>query len=296
MRSGALTPALSHGERENTGAISLIFHPEKGTFSPSFQRGHASIMPIIQSVERALQILDLFNEQATELKITDISKLMGLSKSTLHSLLKTLQLHGYIDQNPENGKYRLGMKLVERGHFVVGSIDIRQKAKGWLTELSQRTGQTTHLGILDGREGVYIEKIEGKLAAIAYSRIGRRLPVHATAIGKVLIAWLGEAELNTLLEGYQYTTYTPSTLASREALMAALAQTREQGYALDSEENEQGVRCVAVPVWNHESRVIAALSLSTLTSRVDDAELANFREELQQAGLALSRALGYAGS
>ena len=108
-------------------------------------------MPIIQSVERALQILDLFNEQATELKITDISKLMGLSKSTLHSLLKTLQLHGYIDQNPENGKYRLGMKLVERGHFVVGSIDIRQKAKGWLTELSLRTGQTTHLGILDGR-------------------------------------------------------------------------------------------------------------------------------------------------
>ena len=253
-------------------------------------------MPIIQSVERALQILDLFNEQATELKITDISKLMGLSKSTLHSLLKTLQLHGYIDQNPENGKYRLGMKLVERGHFVVGSIDIRQKAKGWLTELSQRTGQTTHLGILDGREGVYIEKIEGKLAAIAYSRIGRRLPVHATAIGKVLIAWLGEAELNALLEGYQYTTYTPSTLASREALMTALTQTREQGYALDSEENEQGVRCVAVPVWNHESRVIAALSLSTLTSRVDDAELANFREELQQAGLELSRALGYAGS
>ena len=236
-------------------------------------------MPIIQSVERALQILDLFNEQATELKITDISKLMGLSKSTLHSLLKTLQLHGYIDQNPENGKYRLGMKLVERGHFVVGSIDIRQKAKGWLTELSRRTGQTTHLGILDGREGVYIEKIEGKLAAIAYSRIGRRLPVHATAIGKVLIAWLGEAELNALLEGYQYTTFTP--------------QTREQGYALDSEENEQGVRCVAVPVWNHESRVIAALSLSTLTSRVDDAELANFREQLQQAGLALSRALGY---
>ena len=221
-------------------------------------------MPIIQSVERALQILDLFNEQATELKITDISKLMGLSKSTLHSLLKTLQLHGYIDQNPENGKYRLGMKLVERGHFVVGSMDIRQKAKGWLTELSRRTGQTTHLGILD-----------------------------ATAIGKVLIAWLGEPELNALLEGYQYTTFTPSTLASREALMSALAQTREQGYALDSEENEQGVRCVAVPVWNHESRVIAALSLSTLTSRVDDAELADFREQLQQAGLQLSRALGY---
>ncbi len=183
-------------------------------------------MPIIQSVERALQILDLFNEQATELKITDISKLMGLSKSTLHSLLKTLQLHGYIDQNPENGKYRLGMKLVERGHFVVGSIDIRQKAKSWLTALSRDTGQTTHLGILDGREGVYIEKIEGKLAAIAYSRIGRRLPVHATAIGKVLIAWLDDAELNPLLEGYQYTTFTPATITSRQDLLAALKALR----------------------------------------------------------------------
>ena len=173
-------------------------------------------MPIIQSVERALQILDLFNEQATELKITDISKLMGLSKSTLHSLLKTLQLHGYIDQNPENGKYRLGMKLVERGHFVVGSIDIRQKAKGWLTELSQRTGQTTHLGILDGREGVYIEKIEGKLAAIAYSRIGRRNPLYSTAIGKVLLAWRDRAEdCSAVAERYYPVKGRPSDSACR---------------------------------------------------------------------------------
>ncbi|MEN0614968.1 IclR family transcriptional regulator [Klebsiella indica] len=250
-------------------------------------------MPIIQSVERALTILDLFNEQATELKITDISKQMGLSKSTLHSLLKTLQLYGYIDQNPENDKYRLGMKLVERGNFVVSSIDIRQKAKRWLTELSQRTGQTTHLGILDGREGVYIEKIEGRLAAIAYSRIGRRLPIHATAIGKILIAWLSETELNTLLEGYQYTSFTPATITCREDLLATLAQTRVQGYALDCEENEQDVRCVAVPVWNHESRVIAALSLSTLTSRVDDDELARYRGLLEEAGRQLSKALGY---
>lgn len=250
-------------------------------------------MPIIQSVERALQILDLFNEQATELKITEISKLMGLSKSTLHSLLKTLQLHGYIEQNPENGKYRLGMKLVERGHFVVGTMDIRQKAKSWLTRLSQETGQTTHLGILDGNEGVYIEKIEGKQAAIAYSRIGRRLPVHATAIGKVLLAWLDDEELAAVLEGYQFNGFTPATITDRASLLAALKETRHNRYALDNEENEPGVRCVAVPVWNHESRVIAALSLSTLTSRVNDAELADWRQKLMDAGLGLSITLGY---
>lgn len=250
-------------------------------------------MPIIQSVERALQILDLFNEQATELKITEISKQMGLSKSTLHSILKTLQLHGYIDQNPENGKYRLGMKLVERGHFVVGTMDIRQKAKSWLTTLSQETGQTTHLGILDGNEGVYIEKIEGKQAAIAYSRIGRRLPVHATAIGKVLLAWLSEEECAAVLEGYVYKGFTPSTLIDRASLLTALKETRNNGYAMDNEENEPGVRCIAVPVWNHESRVIAALSLSTLTSRVNDDELATYRQMLMDAGLGLSKTLGY---
>jgi Transcriptional regulator len=250
-------------------------------------------MPIIQSVERALHILDLFNEQATELKITDISKQMGLSKSTLHSLLKTLQLHGYIDQNPENGKYRLGMKLVERGQFVVGTIDIRQKAKRWLTALSQETGQTTHLGILDGNEGVYIEKIEGKLAAIAYSRIGRRLPVHATAIGKVLLAWLGDDELKALLKTYHYTAFTPSTITDQKTLLTTLAQTRQNHYAIDNEENEQGVRCIAVPVWDHDSRVIAALSLSTLTSRVDDNELEVYRNKLMEAGLQLSKTLGY---
>jgi DNA-binding IclR family transcriptional regulator len=99
------------------------------------------IMPIIQSVERALQILDLFNDQATELKITEISKQMGLSKSTLHSLLKTLQLHGYIDQNPDNDKYCLGMKLVERGHFVVGTMDIRQKQKAGCPPFPRRRGR-----------------------------------------------------------------------------------------------------------------------------------------------------------
>jgi DNA-binding IclR family transcriptional regulator len=250
-------------------------------------------MPIIQSVERALQILDLFNEQAKELKITEISKQMGLSKSTLHSLLKTLQLHGYIDQNPENGKYRLGMKLVERGHFVVGTMDIRQKAKSWLTALSQETGQTTHLGILDGNEGVYIEKIEGKQAAIAYSRIGRRLPVHATAIGKVLLAWLSEEECAAVLEGYVYKAFTPSTLTDRASLLAALKETRNNHYAMDNEENEPGVLCIAVPVWNHESRVIAALSLSTLTSRVNDGELAIYRQMLMDAGMGLSKTLGY---
>ncbi|MCL2894041.1 IclR family transcriptional regulator [Brenneria tiliae] len=252
-------------------------------------------MPIIQSVERALRILDLFDEYNVEIKITDISTQMGLHKSTLHSLLKTLQVAGYIDQNRENGKYRLGMKLVERGNLVVNSIDIREKARSYLLDLASQTGQTTHLAILDGKEGVYIDKVEGKLAVITFSRIGRRLPVHATAIGKVLLAFNPQNEIDALLQDYEFTQRTPNTIVDRETYLQALESVRQNGYALDNQENEQGVRCISVPIWNHARRTIAAISMSTLTNRVSDAEFNDYIVLLKAASKELSRRLGYEG-
>lgn len=118
-------------------------------------------MPIIQSVERALNIIDLFNEQNTELKITEISTKLDLNKSTTHSLLKTLKQHNYIKQNTDSGKYSLGLKLLERGQYVLNSMDIREIARKHLIDLSVMTGQTTHLVILEGMNGVYIDKVEG---------------------------------------------------------------------------------------------------------------------------------------
>lgn len=250
-------------------------------------------MPIIQSVERALRILDLFDEHSTELKITEISTLMGLHKSTLHSLLKTLQAQGYISQNPDNGKYRLGMKLVERGDFVVHSIDIRQKANNYLVDLSVKTGQTTHLGILDGKEGVYIDKVEGKKAIITYSRIGRRLPIHSTAIGKALIAFKNQNEIDALLKDYVYTKQTEQSITDSKQFLAELEQVRVLGYAVDNQENEQGVKCASVPIWNHEKRVIAAISISTLIARVNGQELQEYIELLKTAGHELSQQLGF---
>ncbi|WP_409308091.1 IclR family transcriptional regulator [Pectobacterium sp. B1J-3] len=252
-------------------------------------------MPIIQSVERALRILDLFDEYNVEIKITDISTQMGLHKSTLHSLLKTLQVAGYIDQNRENGKYRLGMKLVERGNLVVNSIDIREKARSYLLDLASQTGQTTHLAILDGKEGVYVDKVEGKLAVITFSRIGRRLPIHATAIGKVLLAFNPENEVNTLLQDYNFTQQTPNTILNKEAYLKELEFVRQNGYALDNQENEQGVRCISVPIRNHAGHIIAAISMSTLTNRVSETEFNDYIELMKTASKALSQRLGYEG-
>ncbi len=251
-------------------------------------------MPIIQSVQRSLQILDLFDEQKIELKITDISERLGLHKSTVHSLLKTLQQSNYIEQNPENGKYRLGMKLVERGNLVIGTMDIRKVAKKYLLEIATKTGQTSHIGILDGNAGMYIDKEEGELAIIRYSRIGRRIPLHSTAIGKVLLAYQKPEKTQQLLEGYEYAQLTDYTVQNEAELLEELERVRQQEFAVDNQENEQGVRCIAVPIKNEQNQVLAALSLSTLISRVNDEQLHEYIQLLKQLGQELSQQMRYA--
>jgi IclR family KDG regulon transcriptional repressor len=253
-------------------------------------------MPMIQAVERALRILDLFDEYDPELKITEVSARMGLHKSTVHSLLKTLQAYHYIEQNPENGKYRLGMKLVERGNFVIHSLDIRTVAKKHLFELSQQTGQTTHLVVLDGKEGVYIDKVEGPHAVIRYSRIGRRIPIHCSAVGKALTAYQSEPAIRSLLSGYTYIQQTPKTITSEQELLAELNRVKQCGYSIDNEENEPGVRCVAAPIFNHVGNAVAAVSMSTLISRIDDSELDRFIPLVIRTGQAISAELGYGTS
>jgi IclR family transcriptional regulator, KDG regulon repressor len=250
-------------------------------------------MPIIQAVDRALRILDLFDENENEMKITDISNRIGLHKSTVHSLLKTLQMHGYIDQNLENGKYKLGMKLFERGNFIIHGLDIRKVAKTHLVDLSAKTGQTTHLGILNGKEGVYIDKVEGPKAVILYSRIGRRIPIHCSAIGKSLVAFKNKEELRKLLQGYIYNVQTSNTITNEEDFLVEIKQISNRGYAVDNQENEPGVRCIAVPVHDHTGQVIAAVSISTLVTQVDDAELLIFTEMLKKEANEMSLKMGY---
>jgi IclR family KDG regulon transcriptional repressor len=250
-------------------------------------------MPIIQAVDRALRILDLFDEYENEIKITDISERMGLHKSTVHSLLKTLQMHGYIDQNPENGKYKLGMKLFERGNFVIHGLDIRKVAKTHLVDLSMKTGQTTNLVILDGREGVYIDKVEGSQATILYSRIGRRIPVHCSAVGKVLVAFKNRVELEKLLQGHIYKAHTPKTITNERDFLVELEQVSTRGYAIDNQENEAGVRCIAVPIHDHTGQVVAAVSMSTLVTQINDEELARFTEMLKKEANEMSQKMGY---
>jgi IclR family KDG regulon transcriptional repressor len=250
-------------------------------------------MPIIQAVERALKILDLFDDQTKELKITEISARMNLHKSTIHSLLKTLRLNGYIDQSEETGQYRLGMKLLEKGQLLLQGLDIRTVAKPFLQQLSNETGQTTHLVIMDGAEGVYIDKVEGEKAPIRYSRIGRRVPIHSSAVGKLLAAYQPSHVLERLISGYVYRQHTPKTISDEQQLRIELEQVRAEGVAYDREENEPGVRCAAAPIFNHYGEVIAAMSISTMITHVDETELKAHVQLLRNSTQGISHKLGF---
>lgn len=250
-------------------------------------------MPIIQALDRALQIVDLFDEHTTELKITEISIRMGLHKSTVHSLLKTLMMHGYIGQDADSGKYKLGLKLIEKGQLMLQTLDIRAVAKKNLSELCKRTGQTTHLVILSGKEGVYIDKVEGEKAAIRYSRLGGRVPLHCSAVGKVLTAFQSSEKQNKLLSDYTFTSYTPKTIVNKEQFLEELVQVQKQGYAVDNQENEPGVRCVATPIYDHSHQTVAAISLSTMISSVDDGGFQLLTDQLIAESITISKLLGF---
>ncbi|MBT2689140.1 IclR family transcriptional regulator [Bacillus sp. ISL-47] len=250
-------------------------------------------MPIIQSVERALKIMDLFDERERELSITEISKRMNLHKSTVHSLLKTLQEQRYISQNEENGKYRLGLKLFERGNMVLSNLDLRKVARQHLERLSATTNLTVHLVILDGQEGVYIDKVEGSGVTVLYSRIGRRVPVHTSAVGKSLISTKTDAELDQFLKNYQYTKQTPKSISSKEELLSEIDHVRMAGYSVDNEENEPGIVCFAVPIKDYSGKVIAGISMSMPATKVTDETREHYVGILKDCSTSISQDLGY---
>ncbi|WP_181347855.1 IclR family transcriptional regulator [Thalassobacillus sp. CUG 92003] len=250
-------------------------------------------MPIIQSVDRAFKIIDLFDDLNPELKISEISTKLELNKSTVHSLLKTLKEHDYVRQDPETGKYSLGMKLVERSNFLMNSIDVRSIAKPTLIELSVDTGLAVHLVVLDGKTGVYIDKVESPTAIIGYSRVGRRVPIHSSAVGKVLVAYQSHDVQQDLLANYAYHQQTSNTITTADAFHAELHRVQENGYAMDAEENEPGVTCLAVPVYDHDRNVTAAISISAPSTRLAGEETERIIAKLKRTGLTISEKLGY---
>ncbi len=247
---------------------------------------------IIQSVDRALRILEGFSLKEKELGVTEISKRTGLNKSTCFGLIQTLQNRGYLEQNSENGKYRLGLKVFVLGQIFEASLELRVLAKPYLEELVDKTKETVHLVIRNKHEAVYVEKVEGPSAISIISQVGNRVNFHCTGVGKVILAHLAEEDVNKILKN-ELARFTKNTITDIEKLKQQLKEIRRDGYSLDDEEIEIGLRCIAAPIFNYRKEVIAALSISGPTMRITDERLRKIAELTKEAAKKISNRLGY---
>jgi IclR family transcriptional regulator, KDG regulon repressor len=247
---------------------------------------------VVAAVARALGILENVDGGVRGTGITELSRRLGLGKSTVHRLCATLEHHGYLVRDPGTGRYRLSLRVFQIGSHALDALDLPARAMPALETLGAATEETVHLAVVDGAEVIFIGKVESPRPLRLYSQVGRRCPAHCTAVGKVLLAYAG-SEQRALVAARPLKRYTPKTITSAPALDRELEEVRRRGYATDEEEFEEGIRCIAAPVRDYRGRVVAALSVSVPAGRLPRARTASLVEQVLDTARRVSDALGH---
>ncbi len=245
----------------------------------------------VQSVERALTIVDIIARKNDGTTLTQIAQAMDLPKSTVHGLLSTLRDFHYVDQSEDDGRYVLGPRLFELGNQVARSWDIRDAAIPVLRRLSKEFGETVHLGAEDNGDVLYIEKIAADSLVSIRSDVGVRLPMHCSGLGKVLLAQKSKAELKRFVSQKGLPALTKRTITTRAALEKELEQVREQGYAMDDGEIMEGLRCVAAPIMDANGIVRYAVSVSGQVRDIYGNRLDRLIDKTKKAAEEISEAM-----
>jgi IclR family transcriptional regulator, KDG regulon repressor len=248
---------------------------------------------MVKSVSRALDIIDIVSSKKDGLGVTEIAKQMDINKSSVYRILSTLVQYGYMEQDEETSRYKLGYKFLEMSSKLLESIDLRKEAKPYLQKLEKETNEVIHLVVYDQGEVIYIEKLEGTETLRMHSKVGKRAPMHCTAVGKVILAHLPPNVVLDILERKGMPKHTDKTITDKDEFLKELAQVKQNGYALDLEENEYGIRCIAVPLFDHLGKVIAAVSVSGPTIRMTDERIEQLQARMLEIGKQISARLGH---
>ena len=248
----------------------------------------------VNSVGKAARIIDAFRTE-DELSITKLSEILGYYPSTIHRLLTTLVYLGYAEQNPDNGKYKLGLKLLELGYLVFSRIDIRQRIRPVLKKLASDSEETANLAIFDEKvgEAVFIDQIESPRDIKMKLRVGGQTRLHSTAIGKVIFAHLPRNKIEELLQKKTFPEQTRNTITDPEKLRKQFSIIRQNGFATDNEEASEGAKCIAAPVRDHMGRVVAGISISAPANRITSENMARKMGLVRRSALEASLRLGY---
>ena len=248
------------------------------------------------AVERALNILEAAAQRRDGLTNAEISRKLGIPKSSASYILRTLEKRSYLRREPETGRYRLGLKILSLGGDAQANLDIADVAVSFMRILSEKIRMTVHLAVLDQGEAVYIEKVEAAGFFKVNTWVGRRMFLHSTSVGKCLLAWLPRHEIETLVKPQGLKKRTPKTITSVSKLLADLEHVKHSGYAVDDEENSLGARCLGAPIFDALGNVTAALGASGTLTQTDEASMPRIIEALKETARRVSRQLQKSGT
>lgn len=250
---------------------------------------------MIQSLGRGLEILDLMAERGGETSVTEAARVLGVDASTSSRLLATLEARGYVDQDVDTHRFRLGTKLIHLSNVLLESLSLGAMGHEEVRALAEQTGEGAQLAILGRTTAVFIDHVDGRDRLTINTNVGDHDPLHCTAIGRALLSGLSDSEVRELLTRTSLDRYTPRTVVAIGEVIDRLRIVRRQGYEFDDEERHLGVQCVAAPVHDHTGRVVAAIGISGPTPRMIRATEKALADAVLAASRQLSSRLGYRG-
>jgi len=248
----------------------------------------------VQSVDRAVAILEILARDG-EAGVTEVARELGVHKSTASRLLAALDRRELVSQDTARGRFRLGVGLVRLAGAAGRSLDVVQESRPVCRALARQEGETVNLAILSGRDALYLDQVAGPAALSPHNWAGQRIPLHATSDGKVLLAYLSQAELARCLPP-PLRRFTDRTITTLDELSPVLAEVRQRGFATAVDELEAGLTAIAAPVRNEEGRVVASISASGPSFRIPADRIGQVAESVRRAAAEVSRRLGWAGS
>lgn len=243
------------------------------------------------AVDRALLLLELLADSQGGLALPEIADLSKLPKSSVHYLLVTLERRGYLRRNPRNGRYLFGPKLFSLAFSSLGLLNAGHRLNPFLFALQARTGLTVHLAVRDQDWALVIAKCESRQGQPFATCVGKQMDLHASAVGKALIAHLPEPEIDAIIQRYGLSRHNENTIVNARRLREHLKDVVKRGYALDDEEDEIGVRCIGVPIFGPNRQVMASISVSGRTSEIVPGNINALVVELRKTSLSIEKAL-----
>jgi DNA-binding IclR family transcriptional regulator len=253
----------------------------------------ATKTPSVPALQRGLAILERIANSRRGLTFAQLARFFDFPKSSVHTLVLTLEREGYLQRDDATGRYMTGRKLVHIAGMTLDGLVVRERAAPLLRTLVADTGMTAHLAVLDRHEVTVVAKVDRPGVHRIATWVGKRMDVHCTSLGKCLVAHLPDEQVDRLINDRGLLRHNEHTIVSPERLKQELARTRALGYAVDDEEEELGGRCVGAPVWDRDGRVVAAVSVAGGIDQINADTLATIAAQVMAAAMAISKELGY---